>query len=49
MNIDKIVSDLGLPEQLQVGLREAWDVAVQQNKEQALAEAKKGDVRKAYC
>lgn len=41
MNIDKIVSDLGLPEQLQAGLREAWDVAVQQNKEQALEEAKK--------
>lgn len=41
MSIDKIVSGLGLPEQLQDELKEAWDKTVQENKELALKEARK--------
>lgn len=40
MNIDKIVAGLGLPEQLQDELKEAWLKSVEDNKAIALKEAK---------
>ena len=40
MNIDKIVAGLGIPEQLQDELKEAWLKSVEDNKSIALKEAK---------